>query len=344
MLPDNTPGSAEVYTVKCERPVAGSNIMIRNTLKKCLHFTHIEVVGHVMDQNGGRGLNVVALDQRDHSVLLARSYDTFGSDQASEDLIKDLKGVRRGSVIIAAVKDEASKKLSSDVKELFMRWGSHEISALGYREAWGFIGVKGQANGVEKRGAMAEMGVVLGYAKRTKRTRTTEEIAAGSSIEIFSAGANAGDKNSYAEIRINGEEVVSRHNSKRGLNVLVLNGPDHKIILNDVYNTFTDQVDDSARLVKDFENIPAGSVIIAAVKDDASQNMSNSVKNIFKNMGSQAVKKLGFKQGWGFLGIKGLKRSGEDTGVTVEFGTVLSYTKIVKKAKTVQKVDGGSKI
>jgi hypothetical protein len=30
-----------------------------------------------------------------------------------------------------------------------------------------------------------------------------------------------------------------------------------------------------------------------------------------------------------------MKRSGEDTGVSVEFGTVLSYTKIVRKEKTV---------
>jgi hypothetical protein len=39
-----------------------------------------------------------------------------------------------------------------------------------------------------------------------------------------------------------------------------------------------------------------------------------------------------------------MKRSGENTGATVEFGTVLSFTKVVKKAKTVQKVEGGSKI
>jgi len=39
-----------------------------------------------------------------------------------------------------------------------------------------------------------------------------------------------------------------------------------------------------------------------------------------------------------------MRRSGEDTGVTIEMGTVLSYTKVVKKASTVQKVEGGSKI
>jgi hypothetical protein len=55
--------------------------------------------------------------------------------------------------------------------------------------------------------------------------------------------------------------------------LVVLNGPDHKIILNESYNTYTSKRDDSKRLVKDLESIPAGSVIIAAVKDDAAKNL-----------------------------------------------------------------------
>lgn len=89
--------------------------MVRNTLKKCLHFATIKVTGKVMSPNGHRGINVVALAAHNHEVLLARSYDTFANDNASGDLVQDLKGVRRGSIIIAAVKDEASKKLSTDV-------------------------------------------------------------------------------------------------------------------------------------------------------------------------------------------------------------------------------------
>jgi len=142
-LPENTPGTAEWYTVKCERPVAGTNIMVRNTLNKCLHFTSIEVTGSRMDTNGGRGINVVALNQRDHSILLAKSYDTFANENASQDMINDLKGVRRGSVIVAAVRDEGSKKLSTEVKAMFGKWGSKEIHSLGHREGWAFIGVKG---------------------------------------------------------------------------------------------------------------------------------------------------------------------------------------------------------
>lgn len=89
--------------------------------------------------------------------------------------------------------------------------------------------------------------------------------------------------------------------------MVVLNGTDHKILLNESYNTFTDKRDDSLRLVKDLENIPTGCVIIAAVKDDASKNLKPAARKIFSDMGSQAIKQLGFKSAWGFIGIKGLK-------------------------------------
>jgi len=104
-----------------------------------------------------------------------------------------------------------------------------------------------------------------------------------------------GGANSYAEIRVNGEFVVNKQNSKRGLNVVVLNGPDHKIIMNDSYNTYTNKKDESARFVKDFKNIPNGSVVIVSVKDDAARNLKPSVREIFMNMGSQAIKNLAYK-------------------------------------------------
>ena len=86
-LPDNLTKSGEYITVTCATPVVGSNIMVRNTMKKWLHFTNIEVFGHYMDPNGGRGLNVVALNPRDHSTLLAKAYDTYGDAKASDELL-----------------------------------------------------------------------------------------------------------------------------------------------------------------------------------------------------------------------------------------------------------------
>ena len=197
-----------------------------------------------------------------------------------------MKGVRRGSIILVALRDEGTARLSSEVKAYFTRLGSKEIGSIGFRQSWSFIGVKGQAGALEKRGVDKEtktnkLEVDLGYAKRRTVTRTKKEIAAGSSIEVFSAGHTAGAANSYAEIRVNGQDLVGRHNAKRGINLIVLNGPDHKVILNQAYNTYTAKKNESARFVKDFKSVPAGSVIIAAVKDDASQNMSYAVRKIF---------------------------------------------------------------
>jgi hypothetical protein len=120
--------------------------MVRNTLKKCLHFTSIEVKGFRMEQGGSRGINVVALNQRNHKVILAKAYDTYASEQASDDMLRDLKGLRRGSIIIAAVRDEASKNLSKEARAFFAKLGSKEAPQLGYREGWAFLGVKGQDN------------------------------------------------------------------------------------------------------------------------------------------------------------------------------------------------------
>jgi len=126
--------------------------MVRNTRKSCLHFSHIDVTGYEMDPAGGEGINIVALNQRDHSVLLAKSYNTQHNEHASKDMINDMKGVRRGSVIIAAVRGGASEKLEGDVKTLFASFGSHAINELTPTDGWAFIGVKGQQNGVEKKG------------------------------------------------------------------------------------------------------------------------------------------------------------------------------------------------
>lgn len=63
-----------------------------------------------------------------------------------QKICSDLKGLRRGSIIIAAVRDEASKNLSKEARAFFAKLGSKEAPQLGYREGWAFLGVKGQDN------------------------------------------------------------------------------------------------------------------------------------------------------------------------------------------------------
>jgi hypothetical protein len=77
-----------------------------------------------MSANGGDGINIVALDQRDHSVLLAKSYNTMAVATASAQLVNDLSGVRRGSIIIAAAKNSVINMLSTEARAAFYKMGS----------------------------------------------------------------------------------------------------------------------------------------------------------------------------------------------------------------------------
>ena len=58
-----------------------------------------------------------------------------------------------GRIIVAACKDDCATNLSYNVKKWFARMGSREISKIGTRCAFAFIGVMGQTNANEKRGA-----------------------------------------------------------------------------------------------------------------------------------------------------------------------------------------------
>jgi hypothetical protein len=79
--------------------------------------------------------------------------------------------------------------------------GSVEVSKLAYREAWAFIGVKGQKKFLEKRGATAGTGAIMSYATVTKTTTKSTKVDGGSKIEVVSAGYKDGN---IAKIILNG--------------------------------------------------------------------------------------------------------------------------------------------
>lgn len=119
-----------------------------------------------------RGINVVVLAGNNHEVISSNTYDTFASEKNSEQMAADLAAVPVGAVIVAAIKDEGSRKLTQAAKDAFINMGSKEISNLGYRDGWFFMGVKGTKSHLEKRGKDVNGGMILGYSRVTKKTRT----------------------------------------------------------------------------------------------------------------------------------------------------------------------------
>lgn len=82
--------------------------------------------------------------------------------------------------MIVGVKDEASRSLSSEAKEIFGSMGSVEVFKLEFRQGWAFIGVKGQKKFVEKRGDHVGTGAIMGYAKIVKKTKKVVKVKGGS--------------------------------------------------------------------------------------------------------------------------------------------------------------------
>jgi hypothetical protein len=58
-------------------------------------------------------------------------------------------------------------------------------------------------------------------------------------------------------------------------------------------------------LINDFKSkVPKECIVLAAVKDEAKNQLSQEAKNLFKELGSKEIQNLGFRQGWSFISIR----------------------------------------
>jgi hypothetical protein len=58
-------------------------------------------------------------------------------------------------------------------------------------------------------------------------------------------------------------------------------------------------------MLRDISEMPVGTVYLVAVRDEASNQLSLEAKEFFGKMGSSEVLKLGFRDSWAFIGVKG---------------------------------------
>jgi hypothetical protein len=250
---------------------------------------------------------------------------------------------------LSAVRDEASNKLSAKAKKFFEKMGSQQVDALGFRHSWAFIGVKGQEAYTEERSGTEAIGTgaILGYAKKVHHTKKVTKISGGSKIEVHSAGYKHGN---YAKVLVNEKEVFTNKEAGRGINVVALDFETHKVIFTGKYDTYADPKAND-RLVADFkEKLPQFCIVVAGVKDEASNKLSKEVKGLFRELGSKNLKNLKFREGWAFIGVRGVKKAEEKRGNTAGVGMIIGYGKITRKEvrkevrTKVEKVKGGSRI
>lgn len=155
-------------------------------------------------------------------------------------------------------------------------------------------------------------GAILGYAKKVQHTKKVTKISGGSKIEVHSAGYEHGN---YARVLVNEKEVFTAKEAGRGINLVALDFETHKLVYSAKYDTYGDG-NASAKLVKDFkEKLPEFCIVVVGVKDEASNKLSKEAKGLFKELGSKQVSNLKFREGWAFIGVKGVKKSSEKRGM-----------------------------
>ena len=126
---------------------------------------HIKIDGTDRLGKAGRGINLVVMVGGE---IKSRSYDTYGGKKHSDRLVKDLKEIPEGAVIIAAVRDEASRKLTPALKAAFAELGSKEIKNLRFREGWIFVAAKGGEVYGEKRGKSVNLSFTMEIQEETE--------------------------------------------------------------------------------------------------------------------------------------------------------------------------------
>uniref|UniRef100_A0AAQ6IS01 ILEI/PANDER domain-containing protein n=1 Tax=Anabas testudineus TaxID=64144 RepID=A0AAQ6IS01_ANATE len=91
--------------------------------------------------NVGRGINIALVNGRTGELIKTDHFDMWAGDVAP--LIKLLKEIEEGTVVMIASFDDPSTKLNDEARKLIADLGSSVITNLGFRDNWIFVGGKG---------------------------------------------------------------------------------------------------------------------------------------------------------------------------------------------------------
>lgn len=91
--------------------------------------------------NVGRGINIALVNGKTGELLKTEFFDMWAGDVAP--LIKFLKEIEEGTVVMMASYDDPATKLNEEAKKLIADLGSSSVHNLAFRDNWVFVGGKG---------------------------------------------------------------------------------------------------------------------------------------------------------------------------------------------------------
>ncbi|NXW32998.1 FAM3D protein, partial [Phaetusa simplex] len=121
-------------------------------------------------------------------------------------------------------------------------------------------------------------------------------------FKIISGAANVVGPSICFDDRILMSSV--KNNVGRGLNIALVNGTDGKLLKMGTFDMYSGDIN---KLDAFLQEIKAGTIVLTASYDDPATKMNDKVRAHFVKLGSNHVKKLGFRDNWIFLGAKEMK-------------------------------------
>ena len=145
----------------------------------------IRVWGSASSRPTAAGYNLVALEPTGGFQDRA-AFDTFGDPAASGALARWVEALPAGTIVLGAIKDDASARLNAAAVAALATLGVHGDLRGGHRESHAFIGLKGappgsalEASGPRAvEGAAGRAGCALRAGARGVSTRSRRRSAA----------------------------------------------------------------------------------------------------------------------------------------------------------------------
>jgi len=139
---------------------------------------------------GKRGMNLLVLDPNTGTVLDRASFDTYASSEMADSLAAYISRLADSTIVLAAVRDEASVNMTASAFAALESLGSSLIRRLGARDSWALLGRKGAA-----KGSVPEILKISGQGAAELSQMMTFSQGSSSYTVIFSDSSES--KNKY---------------------------------------------------------------------------------------------------------------------------------------------------
>lgn len=116
---------------------------------------------------------------------------------------------------------------------------------------------------------------------------------------VESAGINAGY---FTRIKINQQQIL--HPGRRGINLATVDSASGAVLSIQDFDTYASKAE-ADTLAWFIQNLPAGTYVLAGIRDEGSSQLSDSTYRAFESVGSQFIRRVGFRDSWAIIGRKG---------------------------------------